>query len=102
VVLVDCAGRGDPVQFLLDRSKGRLGRIDVSVVNGLKEVLGAILDDALTPSIAGAAMLVLTDLLLACGGIGHGVDSKRTLTLGGGVEANRGVSQDRWGKSTEP
>ena len=70
-------------------------------MNGIKEVFGVILDDPLPPAIPGAAVFILTDLLLSCEGVGHGVDSNRMLALDGGTEPNRGVSQDLRGKSTK-
>jgi hypothetical protein len=62
-------GRTDPVDGLLDLLEGFLGRRHIAIMNGLEDVLGVRLDDSLAPAIAGTAVFILADLLLASGGV---------------------------------
>lgn len=80
----------DAVQFFLDGAEGRFSCIDVAILDRNEKFRGSILDESLSPAVAGSTMIILTDLLLACGGVRHRIVSRQmaeSLKVGLGIES---------------
>ena len=90
MILVNRARSRDAVQFFLDGAECCFSCVGVAICDRIEEVLGSILDDSLSPAVAGSTMIILTDLLLAGGGIRHRIISKQMaepLKVGHGPES---------------